>query len=333
MINQEFMHRLWYQNHPLSTLLVPLSWVYCAALQIRHLAFITGILPSGNVEVPVIIVGNITVGGTGKTPLIIWLSNYLKDMNYRPGIISRGYGGKVQKRPQQVRADSNPFLVGDEPVLIARRTGCPVAVSPKRYIAAKELLEHTDCNILLLDDGLQHLAMDRDMEIVVIDGEKRFGNGHCLPAGPLREPLGRLSSVDMIVSNGKAERNEYLMQYEYGDLHSLHDNSTMKLENLGRQEVHVVTGIGNPSRLYSQLRSRDIRVIKHAYPDHHPFIPDDISFADDLPVVMTEKDAVKCELFAPPNSWYLPITARFTDTFEHRLAILIKELCNGQETA
>jgi len=333
MISQEFLHRLWYEEHPLAKFLVPFSWVYCAAIQLRHAAFISGMLPCKNVDIPVIIVGNISVGGTGKTPLIIWLSDYLIRHGYRPGIISRGYGGKPVKRPQQVRPDSNPLLVGDEPVLLARRTGCPVAVSAKRYTAARELLEHTDCNILLLDDGLQHLSLDRDMEIAAIDGDRRFGNGYCLPAGPLREPVSRLSSVDIIVSTGKARKNEHLMLYEYGDLYSLYDGNTRKPGSLGAQEAHVVTGIGNPSRMYSYLRSCNIRLIRHEYPDHYRFTPGDVFFDDDLPVVMTEKDAVKCEAFATKNMWYLPIRAILADTFEHRLAVLLKEITDGQETA
>jgi len=329
MISPEFLEKLWYDRHPLTTALRPVSWLYGGFIRLRNIAYRTGVLPRQNVDVPVIIVGNITVGGTGKTPLIIWLSALLREQGHRPGIISRGYGGKSTKWPQQVRADSNPYLVGDEPVLLAQRTGCPVAVSPNRYIAACELLKHTDCDVLLCDDGLQHLALDRDLEIVVIDGDRRFGNGYCLPAGPLREPVSRLASIDMIVANSKAGRNEYLMQYEYEQPRSLLDNSSITMESFRNTPVHVVTGIGNPLRFYSWLRSQDIQMIKHEFPDHHPFSAADLQFDDNYPVVMTEKDAVKCRNFAEDYMWYIPINARFTDAFHYRLLNLLKDLFNG----
>jgi tetraacyldisaccharide 4'-kinase len=329
MLTPEFLERLWYGNHPLSTVLKPVSWLYGGFMRVRSGAYKIGILPRQSVDVPVIIVGNISVGGTGKTPLIIWLSALLKEQGHRPGIISRGYGGTTTKWPQQVRPDSNPYLVGDEPVLLARRTGCPVAISPNRYVAAKELLQYTDCDVLLCDDGLQHLALDRDLEIAVIDGDRRFGNGYCLPAGPLREPVSRLASVDMVVAKGKPGKNEFLMEYDYQDPRSLEHGNRRSIDKFANSTVHVVTGIGNPVRLYSYLRSHNISLIKHEFPDHHPFTRSDLSFGDDYPVIMTEKDAVKCMTFATENTWYIPITARFTDAFHYRLLNLLKDLFNG----
>ncbi|MEX2353201.1 MAG: tetraacyldisaccharide 4'-kinase [Gammaproteobacteria bacterium] len=329
MITPEFLDRLWYGSHPLAIVLRPVSWLYAGFVRLRNLAYLIGILPRRGVDVPVIIVGNITVGGTGKTPLIIWLSALLREQGHRPGIISRGYGGKSTKWPQQVRADSNPQLVGDEPVLLARRTGCPVAVSPDRYVAAQELLEHTDCDVLLCDDGLQHQAMDRDLEIAVIDGDRRFGNGLCLPAGPLREPVSRLASVDMVVANGKAGRNEFLMEYHYEDPRCLEDGRRTAIESFSNSPVHVVTGLGNPARFHSWLRSHNISLIKHAFPDHHQYTAADLQFGDDYPVVMTEKDAVKCVAYATHNMWYIPINATFTDAFYYRLQNLLKDLFNG----
>ncbi len=289
-----------------------------------------GVLPVQNVSVPVIVVGNITVGGTGKTPLIIWLAEYFKSKGMQPGIISRGYGGTTRHWPQQVRVDSNPALVGDEPVLIAQRTGCPVAISPKRYIAAKELLEHTNCDVFLCDDGLQHLSLNRDIEIAVIDGARRFGNEHCLPAGPLRESISRLNKVDMLVSNSKAAKNEFLMEYKPVGLISLEDEDRhLQLETLNGKDVHVIAGIGNPQRFYSYLRSMGMRLIKHEYPDHYSYRQNDLNFDDDIPVVMTEKDAVKCRQFAKDNTWYLKIEVEMTKAFEHRLNLLLKEILNG----
>lgn len=329
MITPDFLEQLWYGNHRLSTLLLPLSWLYSLFMKIRHVAYTIGILPKRRVGVPVIVVGNITVGGTGKTPLIIWLCNYLKKQGHRPGVISRGYGGRTSRRPQQVRPDSHPSLVGDEPVLIAQRTHCPVAVSPNRYLAASELLKHTDCDVLLCDDGLQHLAMDRDLEIAVIDGDRRFGNGRCLPAGPLREPVDRLATVDMVVGTGKAGKNEFLMQYVYEDLRSIDEQKTTSIDYFRNSTVHAISAIGNPVRFHTYLRSHNIKLIKHEFTDHHLFTESDLQFGDDFPIIMTEKDAVKSRDFNISNMWYLPINAELTEAFHYRLFNLMKELFNG----
>ena len=329
MISHAFLNRIWYEGHPLSLLFLPVSWIYSGFIKIRRFIYLLGLLPIHKVDVPVIIVGNLTVGGTGKTPLIIWLATFLIEHGHQPGIISRGYGGNKGRRPQQVRADSDPYLVGDEPVLIAQRTGCPVAVSTVRYTAATELLEHTDCDVILCDDGLQHLVLAREFEIAVIDGDRRFGNGHCLPAGPLREPVSRLLSVDVVVGNGKAGKNEHLMEYQYGDLCLLQGVQTLSIDTLRGKSVHVVTGIGHPARLYAYLQKHEIRIIKHAYPDHHHYSHEDVTFNDNLPVVMTEKDAVKCRRYADGNMWYIPVTAQFSDTFNHRILIALKDIFDG----
>ena len=330
MSAHDFFNKIWYGNHPLILVLLPFSWLYLIYTKVRRIAYKIRLLPIHELNVPVIVVGNITVGGTGKTPLIIWLSQYLSEQGYRPGILSRGYGGHKGKRPQQVRPDSDPHTAGDEPVLIARRTGRPVAVSPNRYLAAMQLLEHTDCNVLLCDDGLQHLSLDRDLEIAVIDGDRRFGNRHCLPAGPLREPISRLSKVDMIVTKEFAGKNEFLMQYVYGDLRSVNDdNISLKIQKLSGKTVHAVCGIANPHRFHSYLKSHNIGIIRHIFPDHHNFIQGDLEFDDDLPVVMTEKDAVKCGRTATDDSWYLPINASFNEVFHHRITKLMRDIFNG----
>jgi tetraacyldisaccharide 4'-kinase len=330
MFTPQFLDRLWYGNYPLSILLLPLSWLYAGYISLRRFAYMAGALPVQKVKVPVIVVGNITVGGTGKTPLIIWLGDYLIQKGLKPGFISRGYGGRSKKWPQQVRADSNPSLVGDEPVLIAQRSCCPVAVSPNRYIAAMELLAHTDCDILLCDDGLQHLNLYRDIEIAVIDGDRRFGNGRCLPAGPLREGIGQLDKVDLVVANGKAGKNEFLMEYIQTGIVSLQDdNEFLDIEDLRGKDVHAVAGIGNPQRYFSYLRSMGIRVIKHEFPDHYDFESKDLNFNDELAIVMTEKDAVKCRQFEINNCWFLKIDVEMGSTFEHRLNILLKEFTDG----
>ena len=330
MLTPQFINKLWYQNHPLSYLLYPLGWLFRFVVAVRRLAYLGGLLPVQNVPVPVIVVGNVTVGGTGKTPLIIWLGEFLQAKGMKPGFISRGYGGKSKKWPQQVRPDSNPLLVGDEAVLIAQRTGCPVAVSPNRYVAACELLEYTDCDILLCDDGLQHLSLFRNIEIAVVDGDRRFGNGQCLPAGPLRESIKQLDKVDMVVANSRAGKNEFLMEYVPVEIVSLLDTAEkLDAETLRGMDVHAVAGIGNPQRFFSYLRSLGARVILHEFPDHHDYSAADLEFDDDFPIIMTEKDAVKCRNFAIKNSWYVKIEVKMQQNFEHRLNILLKELENG----
>lgn len=334
MISERFLERLWYDGRPFSQLLAPLGWCFAAAVWLRRIGYASGVLPVCELPVPVIVVGNITVGGTGKTPLIIWLAEFLKEKGFQPGIVSRGYGGRESKSPQQVRQDSSPELVGDEPVLIAQRTGCPVAVSPKRDVAARELIRHTACNVLLCDDGLQHYALGRDIEIAVLDGDRRLGNGRCLPAGPLREPASRLQGVDMIVSNARAGKSEFLMEYVPLPLRSLTDERRrIEVESLRGREVHAVAGIGNPQRFFSYLRGKELHIIKHEFPDHHPYRPGDLRFGDELPVVMTEKDAVKCRPFATDRFWYLPIEAKMPPAFQHRLTILLQEIADGQKAA
>lgn len=334
MLSSEFIESLWYGKHPLSLLLLPLSWFYQFFMFLRRQGYNLGLLPIKRVNYPVIVVGNVTVGGTGKTPLVIWLAEYLKQQNLNPGIVSRGYGGAATRWPQQVRPDSDPYMVGDEPVVIARRTACPVAASPDRYAAAEGLIEYEKCNILICDDGLQHHALARDIEIAVIDSSRRFGNGRCLPAGPLRESLGRLKSVDMVVSNGKPEHGEYQMEYILQPLRMLVDEKKqMDIDRLKDQTVHAVAGIGNPAKFFALLRKHGINTIEHRFQDHHRYTRRDIEYGDDLPVVMTEKDAVKCIEFADSHHWYIPIDVKMGNIFEHRFSMLLKDIIDGQKTA
>ena len=320
---------LWYGRHPVTTLLAPLSWLYLAALACRRFMYSAGILPVARLPVPVIVVGNLTVGGTGKTPLVIWLARHLQTLAYKPGIVSRGYGAAPQTRARRVEPGSDPALVGDEPVLLAQRTGCPVAVAPNRAKAAQALLRQTDCDILLSDDGLQHTSLGRDVEIVVIDGVRRFGNGRCLPAGPLREPAARLDTADLVVAGGRAAAGEYLMEYSALPVKSLDGGREKALAGFAEQRVHAVAAIGNPGRFFSMLRRHGIDVEEHAFPDHHVFRPSDLAFGDGAAVLMTEKDAVKCRRFGLENAWYVPVDVKLPETFERKLKALLEEVGNG----
>ena len=334
MLTPAFIEDLWYGKHPLSLLLAPAGWVFQFFVTLRRLGYSAGLLPVKGVAAPVIVVGNLTVGGTGKTPLVIWLAHYLKQNNYQPGIVTRGYGGSASHWPQQVRPDSDPDMVGDEPVVIARRTGCPVAAAPDRHAAAEGLIEHHQCNIIICDDGLQHYALDRDLELLVVDAIRRFGNRRCLPAGPLREPLSRMRNVDMVICNGHPGRGEYQMDYDAGPVYSVRDEyKHMNLDALKGKTVHAVAGIGHPARYFHMLRLRGLGVIEHEYPDHHRFTPADISFGDGLPVLMTEKDAVKCTHFAGDEHWYLSLLVKMDNAFEHRFANLLKGINDGQKIA
>lgn len=314
----------WYRKTLLTLLLLPLSWLFCAVAQARRGAYRIGWLKTQRLPVPVIIVGNISVGGTGKTPMVAWLVALLREQGYRPGIISRGYGGRATHWPQQVRADSDPQMVGDEAVLLARRCACPMAVGPDRPAVARALLEYSDCDIIISDDGMQHYRLARDVEIAVVDGVRRFGNGHCLPAGPLREPLRRLRTVDMVIANGTPGPREYAMTLQPGSLRNLQQPGlTRPLQKFTGQRVHAVAGIGHPRRFFALLRRHGLDVIEHPFADHHPFIADDLHFDDALPVLMTEKDAVKCQAFAAAHHWYLPVDAELDERVPQILLRLI----------
>ncbi len=282
---------------------------------------------------PVIVVGNITVGGTGKTPLVIWLADYLSAQGIKPGVICRGHGG-TGKGPVLVSETSEPFLVGDEAVLLARRCGCPVVAGRKRLQAARWLCRKFPCQVILSDDGLQHYALPRTIEIVVIDGVRRFGNGRLLPAGPLREPAGRVEEADLIVSHGNARAEEWEMNLTGGRAINLcHPRQARSLDAFKGRPVHALAGIGHPQRFFQNLRDAGMEVIPHVFPDHHRYNEQDICFSDDLPVLMTEKDAVKCFAFARENDWYVPVAAEIDEKFGACVLQLLRNRMDGQKTA
>jgi len=329
-ILSRFFNKIWYGNSWQCILFLPITWVFGQLVKLRRLAYENSWKSSRTFPVPVIVVGNISVGGSGKTPLVIWLVELLKNAGYKPGIISRGYKGKAGSWPQQVRVDSDPVVVGDEAVQLARRCQCPIAVGPDRGEAIDALLAHTECNVIVSDDGLQHYAMQRDIEIAVVDGVRRHGNQRLLPAGPLREPVSRLEQVDFVVSNGVAGRGEYAMLVKGLVARNLVSDKLQGLERFSGQTVHAVCGIGNPERFFSGLKKFNINLIEHVYPDHHPFVENDLNFDDDFPVLMTEKDAVKCQRFKSLKHWFVPVQAELNKHFAPRfLALLEKRKVNG----
>lgn len=327
------LERHWQRLTPLSLALFPLSLVFCALVWLRRILYRLGVLTSKRLPVPVIVVGNITVGGTGKTPLVIWLTDFCRQAGYRPGIVTRGYRGQSPTWPVGVTKDTAAQLVGDEALLLARRCNCPVMAGPDRVASIQALLSQ-DCNLIVSDDGLQHYRLRRDLEIAVIDGVRRFGNGLCLPAGPLREPVSRLSSIALRVANGEPRAGELKMQLSPTHLYSLTQPSQQaSAEQFLATSVHAVAGIGNPERFFDSLRALGLRILPHAFPDHHAFGARDLEFGDNLPVILTEKDAVKCQHFAKPHFWVLAVDAQPDARLGEKILQRLKEITVGQEAA
>jgi tetraacyldisaccharide 4'-kinase len=316
------MHRLdhyWYQISPLHLLLWPLSMLFALLTTLRRALYRIGILRTTRLPVPVVVVGNISVGGTGKTPLVIWLARRLRESGFVPGIVSRGYGGSAIL-PQQITNHSDPRLAGDEAVLLARRAGCPVWIGANRAAAANALLAaHVQCNVVISDDGLQHYALARDVEIVVIDGDRGFGNEMLLPAGPLREGRWRLDGISALVINGTATFPREILPAGIPAfdmtlagkifINLLNPQLTVGPEYFLDRNVHAIAAIGSPQRFFRQLRDLGISFTAHPFPDHYAFDANDFAFNHGDTVIMTEKDAVKCDGFCTENFWALPVDA------------------------
>ncbi len=301
-----WLQRRWYGGKP-PLLLRPLSYLYGHIIRVRRQRTRPAVL-----ALPVIIVGNISVGGTGKTPLVIWLVEQLRAWGLRPGVIARGYGGRAPMFPLRVDASSDPAHCGDEALLIALRTGVPVAVAPDRVAAAQLLIDDADIDVLVSDDGLQHHRLPRRVEFCVVDGRRGLGNAALLPAGPLRETARRLAEVDRVIVNGEgfdAGVDVVSMELIAETPRRLVDSAMRELFEFRIGAVHAVAGIGDPERFFHRLEEAGISIRRHAFPDHHRFMPRDLCFDDALPVLMTEKDAVKCRRFAQPHWWYLPVSA------------------------
>lgn len=310
----DWLQRAWYGDGRGHRVLLPLSGLYWLVTTLRRWLFDIGVLRSVKLDVPVIVVGNITAGGTGKTPTTIWLASALKERGFSPGIVSRGYGGAQSDSPLRVDAASDPALVGDEPVLLARRSGCPVAVDKDRVRAAGMLIDD-GVDLIIADDGLQHLKLARDYEVCVVDGRRWFGNRFVLPAGPLREPAARACDVDQILVNGRIaetvetanEQNAITFELVATEAARLNGSLVRPLDGFSGSTVHAVAAIGNPSRFFDLLRHHGLEVIEHAFPDHARLTRRQLAFGDELDVFLTEKDAVKLRSEMDDRYWQVPV--------------------------
>lgn len=326
----------WYQGHPLLALLRPLECLYRAVAVHRRRRFLRGAGPIYRAPLPLVVVGNLSLGGTGKTPMVLWLVRHCRERGLRVGVVSRGYGARPAAFPHRVRATDSAREAGDEPLLMVRRCGVPLVIDPHRARAVRALLRQEPLDLVLSDDGLQHYRLARDLELVLVDAARGLGNGHCLPAGPLREPAERLDEVDAVLYNGAREDSGrgYGLLLRPSALIHLRSGRRHALEHFPPgQALHALAGIGNPQRFFASLEALGWRPIPHAFPDHSRYDPSSLRFSPALPLLMTEKDAVKCREFAGPDWWYLEVeavpSAAFIDWFDRRLADLLPAASGG----
>ncbi len=302
---------IWYGDQPPAAWMQLAEKVFAVAIGVRQKLYRSGLLPAYESRVPVIVVGNITAGGTGKTPFVIWLVQYLKQRGLRPGVVSRGYGGVRKVEPMQVTPNSSAQASGDEALLIAKRTGVPVVVGKKRARAAQKLVADHPVNVIVSDDGLQHYALKRDVEIALIDSQLQLGNGHLLPAGPLREPRERLETVDMIICKGECEGGHYFEATLCDAWKLTQPGSTRSLKDFIGQPVNALAGIAQPEHFFRLLAEQGVAAFKHPLADHHDLSPSDFDMGNEYPILITEKDAVKCEALDGPwkdRVWVVPMT-------------------------
>lgn len=323
------IERIWSGRSSLWLLLLPFSWLYGLISNGIRLSYQLGWRKVWRASVPVVVVGNLTAGGNGKTPVVIWLVEALQRQGLRVGVVSRGYGGKAERYPLLLDAATTTAQAGDEPVLIYQRTQAPVAVSPVRREAVQALQSGGNIDVIVTDDGLQHYALARDFEIVVVDGERRFGNGWWLPAGPMRERAGRLNSVDaVIVNGGSASGNEIAMQLQPGAAINLKTGQAQPLSAF--DQVVAMAGIGHPPRFFNTLAQQGVMPIRQlAFADHQAYSEAELRAltTGSQALIMTEKDAVKCRQFAQDNWWYLPVDAQLSAAPAAELINKIASLC------
>lgn len=314
---QAWLQEIWYGSRPAPWLLRALVPVYRTLTAARRFAYAQGWQHAQALRVPTIVVGNLTAGGTGKTPVVLALVKALRARGFSPGVISRGYGGAA-RAPMMVEVSTDPAVCGDEPALICRVGDVAVAIGSDRIAAGRLLLTNQPtCDVIISDDGLQHYPLCRNVEICVVDGELRFGNGLLLPAGPLREPVGRLSGIAFTICNGGMAAPGEIQMTLRGDYAVALDalQPRRALADFSGRKIHAVAAIGNPSRFFSMLRAAGLDVIEHPFDDHHRFVAADLDYNDDLPVLMTAKDAVKCVMLPIKNLWQVPVEAQLPDAF------------------
>lgn len=320
----------WYTGHPALGLLRPLEWLYRRVVNNKRARFVAGEGTIYRAPVPVLVVGNITVGGTGKTPMILWMIEHCRARGLRVGVVSRGYGAKPPSLPWRVRAEQSASEAGDEPLLIVQRTGVPLMIDPDRSSAVRGLLAAEPLDLILCDDGMQHYRLARDLELVLIDAARGLGNRRCLPAGPLREPIERLNSVDALLYNGATgDRDDgFGFVLKPTALINLRSGERQPLSHFPTgQALHAVAGIGNPQRFFNTLEGLHWRPVPHPFADHALYSAQALTFTPTLPLIMTEKDAVKCRTFAADNWWYLAVDAQpsaaFVSWFDTQLSRLL----------
>lgn len=323
------LEQAWYRGAWWLWLLRPVELLFRILIAMRKLLYKTGILASYKTDKPLVVVGNITVGGTGKTPVVMALVEYLQSIGFKPGVVSRGYGASGGLFPHRVSEGSTAADCGDEALQLFLRTGCPCVVAPRRADAVKALLRQAQVDVILSDDGLQHYALDRDMEIAVLDVARGIGNGFCLPAGPLREPQSRLREVDHVLYRGSTDSQSGVVYSPLALVNLASGEHRDVTPQALQTQVHAVAAIGQPQQFLDSLATAGFKTQAHIFKDHHSFVVDDFSDLTSKPIIMTEKDAVKCSGFASENFWYLKIEAQLPSTLLQSVSALVR---NDQET-
>lgn len=317
--------QLWRTRGAAARLLLPASWLYRGIVRARRSCYARGPCRVQRFEQPVVVVGGITTGGSGKTPLVLHVTRLLADRGWRPGIVSRGYGGRPGRMPLAVDARTPPETCGDEPAMMARRLDVPVVVDVDRPRGVAALIDRFGCDVVISDDGLQHYAMGRQVEIVVLGGDGWAGNGYCLPAGPLREPQGRLEEVDLVVCNGGAAHpGGHRMALHVETLRRLDGREDRPIGDFRGRRVHAVAGTGRPEGFFTMLAELGLEIEPHPFPDHHRYRSGDFASLRDAPIVMTEKDAVKCTDMALDEAWYARASVELDAGFDNKLIELLK---------
>jgi tetraacyldisaccharide 4'-kinase len=330
---QEFLRAQWSKRGFWAWIFLPLSLLVCLFAGLKRMAYRWGLFKATRVSAPVIVIGNLSIGGAGKTPLVAHIAQLLVNQGFRPGIISRGYRGSASQWPQNVSASSDPLEVGDEPVMLATQTGCPVIAGPNRADSAHRLIDPLGCDVLLSDDGFQHLKLARDIDILVFDTAygDGLGNRWCLPSGPLREPAGARKVADMQVFHGGVAKpvgaGVYTMTLLPGKIYALKDKQIADIELLKQQPLHAVAGIGRPARFFDSARDAGLTIIDHPFDDHHAYSPVDLEFNDEHDVITTEKDAIKlARIHSGKTIWVLPVQARMDNRFDADLLKMLRNL-------